>query len=105
MADPDFTLANYIVDTTKTNSQVTGTYATFVDLGVEYIYRALLIYSSLDTEVTMKFTNSAGDKEMVVPPGWSIDLDAFRHDDVIEIKHNGSAPTEGYIKMLNWRAE
>lgn len=103
MADP--TLANYIVDTTKTYGAITDVYATFVDLGVDYIYRALLIYSSLDTEVLLKFTNSAGDRELDVPPGWSIALDAFRHNNVIEIKYPGTESTEGYIKMLNWRAE
>ena len=102
---PDPTLANYIVDTINPYGAITDTYATFVDLGVDYIYRALLIYSSLDFEVLLKFTNSAGDKGMAVPPGWSISLDAFRHNDLIEIKYPGSAPTEGFIKMLNWRAE
>ena len=102
---PDPTLANYLVDTTKTFSQITGTYATLADLGVDYIFRGFDVYSSFDTEVVIKFKNSSGDRELIIPPNWGIPLPRFRCNDVIEIKHTGAAPTKGFLKMLNWRAE
>ena len=103
MSDP--TLANYVVDTTKIFSQITETYATLVDLGVDYIFRGFDLYSSFDTEVVIKFTNSSGDRELIIPPKWGIPLPEFRYNDVIEIKHTGAVPTEGFLKMLSWRAE
>ena len=101
----DETLANFIEDTTIDWGAVPAAYDTFIDLGVDYIYRGFDLYSSLDTAITIKFTNASGDKEVIVPPNWGMPLPDFRYNDVIEIKHNGSAPTSGFVKMLNWRAE
>ena len=103
MADP--TLANFIEDTTINWGNVPAAYEEFIDLGVDYIFRGFDIYSTLDAPVVIKFTNSSGDKELIVPPNWGIPLLDFRYNDVIEIKHNGVAPTEGFVKMVNWRAE
>lgn len=101
----DATLANFIEDTTIDWGDVPATYETFVDLGVDYIFRGFDLYSSLNEPITIKFTNSAGDKEVIIPPNWGMPLPEFRYNDVIEIKHNGVAPTQGFVKMLNWRAE
>lgn len=103
MFDP--TLANYVVDTIVDWDAVSATYEEFVDLGDDYIFRGFDLYSSLDTAVTIKFTNTSGDSEVVVPPAWKLPIPGLAHNGVIEIKHNGAAPTEGFIKMLNWRAE
>ena len=103
MADP--TLANFIEDTTVDWDDIPATYEEFIDLGTDYIFRGFDIYSTLDTAIVIKFTNSSGDKELVIPPNWGNPLPDFRYNDVIEIKHNGVAPTEGFVKMENWRAE
>ena len=102
MANP--TRKNYISDVTKAFGDITGGYTELVDLGEEYLYRRLLIYSSLDESVTLKFTNTLT-SELVVPVNWEFALDDFWHDSVIEIKHNGDAPTEGFLKIESWRGE
>ena len=103
---PDPTLANYIEDTTVAFDEVTPTYTDLINLGVERIFRGFDFYSTLDQAITIKFTNTeTGDKEVVVPPNWGLPLPGFRYNGVIRMKHNGAAPTEGFVKMINWRAE
>ncbi len=100
----DNTRKNYIVDTEKAYGDITGSYEELVDMGVEYLYRVLQIASTLDTDIVLKFSNTAP-AELNVPAGWQIPLPEFWHDGVIEIKHAGSAPTEGILKTISWRAE
>lgn len=100
----DNTRKNYISDVEKNFGDITGSYTELVDLGDEYLYRGLQIASTLDEDVTLKFTNTAT-VELNVPAGWQIPLPNFWHDGIIEIKHNGSAPTTGFLKLVSWRAE
>ena len=37
--------------------------------------------------------------------GWKDWRDNFRHNDIIQIKHAGAAPTAGFINIVSWRAE
>lgn len=39
------------------------------------------------------------------PNGWRQIHDNFRHNSVIQLKHGGTPPTAGYIKIVSWRAE
>jgi uncharacterized SAM-dependent methyltransferase len=100
----DDTRKNYISDVEKQFGDITGSYTTLVDLGTDYLFRRLLINSSLNQPVTLKFTNNLT-AELNVLGNWSFDFDEFWHDNVIEIKHNGVAPTEGFLKIVSWRAE
>ena len=102
---PDIIKNNYLKDTEKAFGDITGSYTELVDLGTEYLFRGMMIYSTLDQAVTLKFANAESD-ELNVPPNWEISPEVdFWHDGVIEIKHAGSAPTEGFLKMISWRAE
>ena len=100
----DNTRKNYIADTQKAFGDITGSYATLVDLGDDYLYRGLQIASTLNQDVTLKFENAAT-SELNVPAGWQIPLPEFWHDGEIQVKHNGSAPTAGFLKTVSWRAE
>lgn len=97
----DITLANFCFDTTKAFGDVTGSFTTLVDMGTDYIFRGFLLFSSFNQSVIIKFANS----ELLIPEKWSINLDNFRHNDLIEIKHAGATPTEGFLKAVSWRAE
>lgn len=97
----DTTLANFCVDTTKAFGDVTESFTTLVDMGIDYIFRGFLLFSSFNQPVIIKFANS----ELLIPANWSIDLDNFRHNNLIEIKHAGAEPTEGFLKTVSWRAE
>ena len=102
----DSTIYNNPVQTIKDYSEITDTYVPFVDLGTDYIYRALLISSSLDQPVTIRFYNPEQfDPELTILPGKEIGLDNFRHNDEIEIKYPGTAPSSGKIEFISWRAE
>lgn len=41
----------------------------------------------------------------VVVGGWKQAQDRFRHNNKIQLKHLGAAPTAGFLKMICWRAE
>ena len=101
----DTTRNNYLKDTEVQFGDVPATYTEIVDLGKTRTFRGLMIYSSLDEPVSLKFDNAESD-ELNVPPNWEISPNIeFWHDGPIELKHNGDAPTEGFIKIVSWRAE
>lgn len=102
---PDTTRNNYLKDIIKAFGNITGSYTELVDLGTEYLFRGMMIYSTLDQPVTLKFANAESD-ELNIPPNWEISPEIeFWYDGIIQIKHDGDAPTEGFLKMISWRAE
>ena len=102
---PDTTQKNYVRDTVIAFGDVPATYEELVDLGTDYMFRGVMLYSSLDELVSLKFANAESD-ELNIPAGWQFQPNIeFWHDGVIEIKHNGDAPTEGFLKIVSWRAE
>ena len=110
MAITDDTLGNFFYDVEKQYGDITGSYTALVDLGEDYIFRGLLITSSLDKDVVIKFPNAPeGDPEMNIPyvpnVGFQISLDNFRHNGALEIKAAGDVPTSGFLKLVSWRAE
>lgn len=103
MADP--TRKNYLRDTTKPFGDITGSYTELVDLGKEYLFRGLMIYSSLNQEISLRFDNPESD-DLVIPANWGFSPEIeFWHDSVIEIKYTGAPPTAGSFKIVSWRAE
>ncbi len=100
----DDTKKNFLSDVERAFGTITDSYTTLVDLGTDYLFRGLMIFSSLDQPVTLKFTN-AETVELNLPPDWTFAPDDFWHDNIIQIKHNGVAPTEGFLKIDSWRAE
>jgi hypothetical protein len=100
----DNTKKNFLSDVEKAFGDITGSFTTLVDLGTDYVFRGMMIYSSLDQPVTIKFTNTET-AELNLPANWTFAPDDFWHDNVIQIKHNGDAPTEGFLKIVSWRAE
>lgn len=107
---PDPTLLNHFIQSIRQFGTITGSYTTLHNYGVERVYRGLLISSSLDQDVIIRFPNSeAGNSEMVIPAGGSAGssrgMDNARHNGLIEIKHAGVAPTVGSIEVTSWRAE
>lgn len=102
----DSTIINNPVETIKDYSGITDTFAEMVDLGTNYVYRGLLIASSLDQDVKIKFKNTVqGNPEMTIQANHESGFDNFRHNDVIEIKYPATAPTSGKIQFISWRAE
>lgn len=97
----DNTKKNFFSDVTKAFGDITDSYTILVDLGTDYVFRGMMIFSSLNEPVTLKFINS----ELELPAKWTFAPDDFWHDNIIEIKHNGVAPTEGFLKIDSWRAE
>ena len=96
--------ANFVKDTVKAFGDITASYTTLVDLGKEYAFGGILISSSLDEPVKIKFANALSD-ELEIAPGSALSLDSFTHYGVIQIKYSSSAPTAGAFKMINWRTE
>ncbi len=100
----DNTLLNFLKETVKNFGDITGSYTQLVDLGKNYVFRRLLIYNTLDEDVMIKFINTEI-VEKTIRAGVNIGFDEFRHNDVIQIKHLGSAPTAGLIELTSWRGE
>ena len=108
----DDTLYNWAKDTIVNWDEVAASFTEFVDLGTDYMFRALQIYSTLDAPVIFRIFNpvSSSWHEIYVPSkGGSVSfgqsLDNFLHNGSMELKYASSAPTEGFIKFLTWRAE
>lgn len=102
----DSTIYNNPKQTIKDYSEITDTYALLVDLGTDYIYRALLISSTLNQDITIRFKNpEQANPEYVILAGKERGMDNFRHNDEIEIKYSGTAPSAGKIEFVSWRAE
>jgi len=97
--------ANWLIDTNKAFGDIPAAYATLVDLGVELIYRRLLILNTLNADVIIKFTNTSGTVEKLIRANVSSGFDEFWHNDIIEIKYVSSAPTAGFIDFTSWRGE
>lgn len=101
---PDDTRKNFFSDVEEAFGDIPAIYETLVDLGTDYLFRGMMIYSSLNQPVTLKFTNNLT-VELHLPPNWNFTPDEFWHDNIIKIKHDGVAPTEGFLKIVSWRAE
>ena len=98
MSNP--TRKNFVSDVEKAFGDITDSYTTLVDLGTDYVFRGMMIYSSLNQPVTLKFANIET-AELNLPANWNFFPDEFWHDNIIQIKHNGVAPTEGFLKIVS----
>lgn len=103
MVDP--TKANHLFDNTLLFGDITGTFTSFGhDLGVNVIYKGLMIYSTLDRDVIIQLPNTDLNNKMTIPAGpWEEVPDNFWHNGDLKIKHPGVAPTFGFIKIVSYR--
>jgi hypothetical protein len=151
----DVTRRNFINDITVPFGDITsGAFVDLFDFGDKYLYRGIMITSTLDKPVTLRFDNpgvnsdfpawdssviykrgiyvkaSTGDayqslqsvnlnknpvseptwwapfsQELTIPAAWEVAPDKFGYNGVLLIKHDGSPPTTGFLKIVSWRAE
>lgn len=101
----DFTLFNWIKQTIKAFGDITDTFDPLVDLETIFMYRGLTISSTLDKSVVLQFTNGGGTSELIIRPNSDRAYDGFRHNGVIDIKYETSAPVSGELIVETWRQE
>lgn len=98
---------NQIKETVKLGNTVGATFATLVDLGTS-LYRNLYIKNTCNQAISLRFTTPES-----TPVNYDIILDLtasseiiilpnFYHNGVVGIKHNGTAPTSGQIKVWSF---
>lgn len=89
-------------------NEVPAAYTELIDLGLDNGKNHLLIHNNLNEDVTIKFSGDTSLpetdlKEVTIKANENYVCDDFSHDGVIEIKHNGVAPsTSGYLQLLSW---
>lgn len=98
---------NQIKETTKTGASTTASFASLVDLGGS-LYRNLYIKNSCNQALSLRFTTPES-----TPVNYDIILDLatsgeviilpnFYHSGVVQIKHNGTVPTSGQLRIWSF---
>jgi len=106
------TLYNWLKDTEIAYDEITDAFTEIVNLGIQVMFRRLMIYTTLDQPVFLRFYNPLSEVWSVLKipakpadaPGFSLVFDQFQHNGSLELKHEtGFAPTEGALKLVTWR--
>ena len=90
---------NRILEQRSDFASITDTFTTFLDIGEAFICNHLIIQSSLNEIVELRFN---GVDTITIDPNEAFGLDDFNHNGIIEVKHQGTAPTTGQIKTRSW---
>jgi hypothetical protein len=89
---------NDIRDNTISYAVITDAYTELFDLQDSRNYNNIVLSSTLDEAVMLKFGNS----ELLVDKNQTVSLESFYHNGLVQIKYTSIAPTEGTFRMINW---
>lgn len=90
-------------DATMAFGDVPASYGDLIILGTAHVFSRFLYEAFLlDKDVTLRFGQNAGDRELNIPALSSKTYDELYHNGIIQIKHNGAAPTAGIIQVTSW---
>jgi len=92
---------NRLNDTIIAASSISNSFSTLVDLA-PWSYTSIIIESSLNQDITIRFKYGEGYSELIVPINRIFVLDDFLHLGLVGIKFNGAAPDSGELKMVSW---
>lgn len=86
---------NKIKSTSVAFGSVPAALATLLALGTTYTYNHVLVISTLDTDVVIKF----GDNEVTFPANKNVTLDNFPVNGTVQYKY-ASAPSSGNLYLM-----
>lgn len=92
--------SNYFVNESIDYSTIQDTFISLADLGIDYQYTHFIFINGINRNVIFKFSISDESREMLIPSKSSGVLDDFYHHGVIEVKYDGTAPTEGTVSII-----
>ena len=79
---------------------VPAAYDTLKNFGTNSIFNHFVVINTLDNPITLKFVT--GESEIVLAANESFVYDNMVFNGIVQIKHNGAAPTSGAIKVRGW---
>ena len=88
-------IKNNIKGTSVAYSAVPATLGTLLALGSTYLYKTIVVMSSLDTDVVLKF----GDNEVTFPANKNVTIDNICIGGTIQYKY-ASAPSSGSLQII-----